>query len=323
MKIVHVILSKGFAGSERYVLDLINYQSKNNDCYLIKNSSNKSEQFINNLNKKITVFNIRNYFKSYQIEKLINQISPNIIHTHLGGASRLIKKSNKYKLIATSLMNFKIKYYKNHDGIIVLNRTQEKAVRKIFKGKVKKLFLWTKLKKNKPKKYNLRKDLEIPKESYVFGSLGRYHPQKGFDILIKAFIKANLNNCYLVLAGQNSSSFSKFKSTNIKILDHQNELDKFFNTLNCFVMPSRWEGFGLVLLEAMKFNLPIISSLTEGNEEWISNFPVSTFNINDSKNLVELLKNEFKIKIKKKNYNLNYFNYEKNCKEVEKFYLKV
>ena len=42
-----------------------------------------------------------------------------------------------------------------------------------------------------------------------------------------------------------------------------------------------------------------------------------------SKNLVELLKNEFKIKIKKKNYNLNYFNYEKNCKEVEKFYLKV
>lgn len=158
MKIIHIILSKGFAGSERYVLDLINYQSQNNHCYLIKNIRNKNEKFINNLDKRVQVFDIKNFFKGFQIKKLIKNISPDIVHTHLGGASRLVKKSDRYKLVATSLMNFKIKYYKDHDAIIVQNRTQENIVKKLFKGKVKKLYLWTTLKKDeKFRNENLRK----------------------------------------------------------------------------------------------------------------------------------------------------------------------
>ena len=40
MKILHVIISKGFAGSELYTINLINYQSRNNDTYLIKIADN-------------------------------------------------------------------------------------------------------------------------------------------------------------------------------------------------------------------------------------------------------------------------------------------
>ena len=47
MKILHVIISKGFAGSELYAINLLNYQSKDNETYLIKTAENNSEKYKN------------------------------------------------------------------------------------------------------------------------------------------------------------------------------------------------------------------------------------------------------------------------------------
>lgn len=324
MKIIHIILSKGFAGSERYVLDVINYQSQTNNCYLIKNIRNKDEQFVKNLNRNIEVFNIRNYFKGYQVKKLIKKIAPNIVHTHLGEASKLVARSKEYKLVATSHMNFKIKYYKNHDAILVQNRTQEDIVKNSFERKVKKLFLWTTLKKNeKFKNANLRKKLNIPADAYIFGSLGRFHPQKGFDIAIKAFKKANLHNCYLILAGDNYEDYLNFAEDKIKIIERQNNVNIFYNTINCFILSSRWEGFGLVLLEAMNFGLPIITSINEGNEEWIRDFPVRLFKNESIQELSKHMIAQKNNKVTDVRYNLENFDYEKNCKKIEEFYNQI
>ena len=35
LKILHIILSKGFAGSEKYVVDLVQFQKKKNILYLL------------------------------------------------------------------------------------------------------------------------------------------------------------------------------------------------------------------------------------------------------------------------------------------------
>ena len=44
IKIIHINLSRGFAGAERHMIDLINYQSKGYKTYLIKSKNNN---FIN------------------------------------------------------------------------------------------------------------------------------------------------------------------------------------------------------------------------------------------------------------------------------------
>ena len=40
IKIIHINLSRGFAGAERHMTDLINYQSKGYKTYLIKSKNN-------------------------------------------------------------------------------------------------------------------------------------------------------------------------------------------------------------------------------------------------------------------------------------------
>src|SRR5210317_860131 len=97
--ILHVILSKGYAGSEKYVLDLGRYQNKDHKVFLIILKSN--EIFKKYLAKKIKTFEIGNFFKKYRIKNLIKKIKPQIVHTHLGEAAKSVDKSSDYKTIST------------------------------------------------------------------------------------------------------------------------------------------------------------------------------------------------------------------------------
>jgi len=64
IKIIHIILSPGFAGSERHMIDLINYQSKDYKTYLIKSKKNN---FINYsiVKKKQKFIKFQNFFKEF------------------------------------------------------------------------------------------------------------------------------------------------------------------------------------------------------------------------------------------------------------------
>ena len=84
-------------------------------------------------------------------------------------------------------MNYKKKIYKNTEDIIVSNKSKFNEIKKTFKGKLFKSNFWINLPKKNINKLKLKKKLNIPKKNLVFGSIGRFHPQKGFDFLIECF----------------------------------------------------------------------------------------------------------------------------------------
>ena len=51
----------------------------------------------------------------------------------------------------------------------------------------------------------------------------------------------------------------------------QRDVDQIMRASRVLVLPSQWEGFGLVLLEAMKNKLPIIATNVGGIPEIITN----------------------------------------------------
>ena len=87
LNIMHIILSKKYSGSEKYVCDLVKYQNKIYNISII--TSNKNFYFNKLLTKKVKKIEISDYFKKFQIKKIIKNLKPDIIHSHLGDATRL------------------------------------------------------------------------------------------------------------------------------------------------------------------------------------------------------------------------------------------
>lgn len=323
--ILHIILSKGYgyAGTEKYVYDLVRYQKKIHNVFVV---TLKRNLILNKLlNNKVKIFNIGNFFKKILVNKIIDKIKPDIIHTHLGEANKIVNKSNRYKIVSTLHMNFKHNEFKNCDCIITSNKTQFNEVKKFFNKKVFQLYLWSNLPKINKKKDILKKKLGINKKDLIFGSIGRFHPQKGFDILIKVFKELNLPNCNLILIGNGHLNYKEIHNSNpqIKILGPVKNVSNYFNLFDFAIFASRWESFGYTLVEAMHFKLPIITSIHNGNKDWVNKFNIFKFEQNDHKKLKKMILKIYKNKEPKKNYDISMFDYKKNCAAITRIYEKI
>lgn len=120
-----------------------------------------------------------------------------------------------------------------------------------------------------------------------FLAVGRFaHAHKGFDILIEAFAQfAQTNqewNLELVGEGPEEplyrSMIADYKlSKRIKICPFTDHIQQHYAAASVYVLSSRWEGFGLVLVEAMSHGLPIISSRLPVTEELLDGKDVAVF----------------------------------------------
>jgi glycosyltransferase involved in cell wall biosynthesis len=122
-----------------------------------------------------------------------------------------------------------------------------------------------------------RKRLGIPDDKFLIGTIANFYPTKGLDILIISAAKLPseiLNKIHFVIIGSGP------KEQNLKLLTTTYNLQPLFSftgqitnastllrAIDVFVLPSRKEGFPLVLLEAMQAGLPIIATDVGGNKE--------------------------------------------------------
>ena len=110
---------------------------------------------------------------------------------------------------------------------------------------------------------------KIPKKDVIFCSVGRLAKQKNVKLIIqsyKNFSKISKKSSCLVIAGDgpeknNLKKFAKYININNKIiwLGHVNNVGNIFEKTDVFCMNSKFEGLGLVLLEAMAYSKPIIA----------------------------------------------------------------
>jgi len=102
---------------------------------------------------------------------------------------------------------------------------------------------------------------------HVIMSAGRHAPQKGFDILLRAFSYLEGSNARLVLLGEGNETESlQTLATQLGIkdqVDFPGFVDnpfKYMASADVFVLSSWYEGFGNVLIEAMATGCPVVST---------------------------------------------------------------
>lgn len=115
-----------------------------------------------------------------------------------------------------------------------------------------------------------------------FLAVGRFsHQHKGFDLLIEAFnIFANHNKEWrLDIVGEGPeeelyrSLISKYHlEERVKLHPFTNQIQDYYSNAQVYVLSSRWEGFGLVLVEAMAHGLPVVSSDLPTSKEIMGDF---------------------------------------------------
>jgi glycosyltransferase involved in cell wall biosynthesis len=109
-------------------------------------------------------------------------------------------------------------------------------------------------------------DLRLDPAKLNFFFIGRHDRQKGLDILLDAFRQLPADRFELYIAGgrvlDKGESNAPPHSANVHYLGwiDADRVDAYYRLFDALIVPSRWEGFGLVVLEAMRNRRAVIAS---------------------------------------------------------------
>lgn len=105
--------------------------------------------------------------------------------------------------------------------------------------------------------------------NYKIGTIGRLVPQKDYPTLLSSFsaILKNSSNVDLYIVGEGYLQKDLIELTrklgidkNVHWLGKTEFINEFLSSIDLFILSSKYEGFGLVLLEAMICQKPIIAA---------------------------------------------------------------
>jgi len=287
MKVLIIITGLGVGGAEKVVSSLCDdlvksgYQVKLLYLYgdvIIKPSSNSVEI------KKIPI----NFMMLSELRTEFDKFKPDIVHSHMFHAnmlSRLLKLINpRVKLINTShsskegtwirdlsyrATNKLTDCFTNVSMDSVHAFEKRKAVKKgnmicIYNGIDVELFI-----KDNSNVEFIKNKYKIKNEVITFLSIGSLRPAKDYDMLLKVANKLNakgINFKWLVIGtGPELERLEKdvethFLSDRVEFLGFRSNVVPYINASDYFVMTSKWEGFGLVVAEAMACETTVIAT---------------------------------------------------------------
>lgn len=119
---------------------------------------------------------------------------------------------------------------------------------------------------------------ENSQSPFVIGNAGRLVYQKGQDYLVKLakILQTETQDFKIRIAGEGPLRASLAReiekqelSEFVQLTGFQNNMENFYNSLDVFLLPSRWEGFGYAMVEAMFYRLPVIAFNVSSNPEII------------------------------------------------------
>lgn len=115
----------------------------------------------------------------------------------------------------------------------------------------------------------VRSMLNLRDSQLVIGHIGRFIPQKNHPFLLKLFVDllAVRSDAVLVLAGDGENRLSVERwvqehgiAEHVLFLGQRDDVNRLYQAFDVFVLPSLYEGLGLVGVEAQRAGLPCLFS---------------------------------------------------------------
>jgi len=113
-----------------------------------------------------------------------------------------------------------------------------------------------------------RKQLDLPPDAFIVGNVGRLHPDKDQALLIRGFAQARSTlpaGAILAIMGSGrlesqlkALAAQQLPSESVRFLGQVDFARRYFQAFDQFVLTSKEETFGIVLLEAMAAGVPVL-----------------------------------------------------------------
>jgi len=116
--------------------------------------------------------------------------------------------------------------------------------------------------------------------SVTIGAVSMLRSEKGLEDLVSAMalVTAKFPNVKLRIAGEGPelqrllSLTKRLRLTHcVEFLGFVDDIDSFFKTIDICVNPARTESFGMAMLEAMQFSLPLVATAVGANSDLLLN----------------------------------------------------
>lgn len=320
--ILHITDKYSYGGVETIVYKLIEtFNSENVELnYLFLRDLKNKEHIINS-----NIF-IKNYSKIsflqplFEINQLLNLKKVKILHTHH-------RKGFYLSLIISFFRKDLIYIHHEHSDIVpnnpIYSNACKLAQKRGFRFIAVSKFLAKSLEKKAEietsnitilpnfvdlqyfkqasflEKDNARSFYHLNKHTYIIGFAGRIIERKGWLDFLNAckMLDDDGINFSALIAGD-GPDLGKLKETivtlklerKIKLLGYCSDMRNFYASLDCFVIPSHWEGLPMSQLEVMSSGIPMISSNGPGLDEVCTdNFDCLYFEVKNHKNLYSKL----------------------------------
>lgn len=291
-RIVHLISSLKIGGAESWLIDLLDHLPKGYEHHVVYFHGGPNHDHL--LARGIATYQVQPSFYSpffyLKLYKLLKKINPDLMHSSLWSANftgRLIAHLLHKPLISTLHLGI------DEDGPIrnlidryTLGYAQHMvAVSDVVAQTLKDHQGWLKKKPYSLIKNGInpapitttltRKELGVPSNAFVIGSVGRFIARKNYPWLIECFaeIHACHPHAHLLLLGLGPEESIIKKRINdfglnqaITIVTGKQALP-FYPLMDCFIQPSKQEGLSIALLEAMRAQLPCIATSVNGKHD--------------------------------------------------------
>lgn len=133
---------------------------------------------------------------------------------------------------------------------------------------------------NPAQREKIRHQYEWTKKTVIV-QIGRFHSQKNHQFTLDVIreVAENNKNIELVLIGEGEERYSIDKTiynnnmhNYVRIMSPMQDIETIYNAADILLLPSKWEGFGIVAIEAQAAGLPVICSENIVDEVLVTNF---------------------------------------------------
>jgi glycosyltransferase involved in cell wall biosynthesis len=286
-----------------------------------------------------------------RIMYFILKIKPDIIHAQSPYMSFIPWLLHK-KFVSTLHVNDFVRSfkYKNATHLIAISKETKEYAKELFGYKDKDITIVNHgvsksfaISMTEVEKTKFKEEHNIPQNKILIGFVGSIEIRKGHDLLLKAVESLDIsikNKIHIIFLGSSKDNqtrpwldnlIEKTGTSNLVTCFDYQDPKPFYNIYDIFVLPSRLEGFPLVIIEAMMSDCCIIRSNVQGAYDQISHGEDGfIFENNNYKELTVLLKAviedeplRLKIARKGKEKALKRFTIEEMTKGTTKVYEKL